>query len=818
MLQRLQITSDYRVLGCQIVTYSFLAARRRNLRFCVKGLQPTVMEWLSKLPSFKQSSELPSQRGNKTGVKPVTEVFENQRYFGIAWTEPLAALDQPSWTDGNDAPILFVDGDSPVANPDAWEYVVDGTTDDCGWKYATVFSHLHNPREGGRSSQRFGDSVRHRKWRRKDQGPSAQASALPVSVQQRREEDSGRRSKAIRGFIKLVLDLLQRRQLLYLVPWDPTAPMALSRIHTAAYRTLRSQAAERRLFAGDEESPPSALRPGRTLLQDLLCAALHSRASYGFAMAAGHVSSVEAYIKLQTLQSLTFNAASGASVAANNEAVAALAGIAPDDILYSQWKNDVYRPTHYVAIDRAHQCVVVSIRGSLEPGDLLSNLSAHPLEMSLQGVDGFVHEGIFAAATYIHCSTKDALEQASKIVPGWPVMVCGHSLGGGVAALVTMLLRGDDVPSLNLGTVTCVTMGTAAVMSKSLAELASDCVTSVIVGADVVPHLSYASVEKLLMEMSEASPVRQTVERVKSKLLGVGSSDVPPPSWGPIKSAAALHDEGHVKERGLASVLPPTGTTSPSPASEYGERKEEEEEKKKKKEEEEGVDDGKMMIPIIDLASEEPPETQLARQKQKQPEAHPLCLQSDQEEDATEWGESWRVAAEELRQEHDVILPMAPDADLCGLRTGLAQTVGPPYSSSSCGADRQRQQLTSSSASVLNEGGPELLFPPGRILWIFPPIEEEDEDQRADQNPPPKGQSAVNMDEALNDSAKEKNDADDDDTKRDANNEQQQQTESLKAVSVVADADRETFERILLLPEMLTDHLPDTYLNAIQQM
>lgn len=58
----------------------------------------------------------------------------------------------------------------------------------------------------------------------------------------------------------------------------------------------------------------------------------------------------------------SFDAIGGVSVEANNEAVGALAGIDPSDILLSQWKNSTYRPCHYVAIDRANQCVVLSIR------------------------------------------------------------------------------------------------------------------------------------------------------------------------------------------------------------------------------------------------------------------------------------------------------------------------------------------------------------------------------------------------------------------------------------------------------------------------
>lgn len=100
----------------------------------------------------------------------------------------------------------------------------------------------------------------------------------------------------------------------------------------------------------DQEAPPSLLRQGRTLLQvragaaaaahaaravagvmrgeasrvltgachtcqtgphtchttqDLLCAAMHARAAYGFPLAAGLMSDVPSYIRLQTLQPLT---------------------------------------------------------------------------------------------------------------------------------------------------------------------------------------------------------------------------------------------------------------------------------------------------------------------------------------------------------------------------------------------------------------------------------------------------------------------------------------------------------------------------------
>lgn len=269
-----------------------------------------------------------------------------------------------------------------------------------------------------------------------------------------------------------------RRQLWTLVPWDPAAVFLLARKHQRVYQELQAQAQARRLFTADQEAPPSQLHEGRTLLQvrraaragagmaglsscapcsaceclalsnpapapppppvppqDLLCAAMHSRAAYGFPLAAGYMADVgcavrgaawpcpgpplqrrhapsippslhpfpaphptpgcrRSYIKLQTLQPLTFDAVGGVSAEANNEAVAALAGLdlGGGDLIMAEWRNSPYRPCHYVAIDRANGVVVLAVRGSLQVGDLLSDLAAAPMEVEIGGADGWVHQ------------------------------------------------------------------------------------------------------------------------------------------------------------------------------------------------------------------------------------------------------------------------------------------------------------------------------------------------------------------------------------------------------------------------------------------
>ena len=62
------------------------------------------------------------------------------------------------------------------------------------------------------------------------------------------------------------------------------------------------------------------------------------------------------------VHNLSFNAAGGASGEANNEAIAALAGIPSGCLIMSEWHGSVLRPCHYVAVDRANQTIVLSIR------------------------------------------------------------------------------------------------------------------------------------------------------------------------------------------------------------------------------------------------------------------------------------------------------------------------------------------------------------------------------------------------------------------------------------------------------------------------
>lgn len=69
-------------------------------------------------------------------------------------------------------------------------------------------------------------------------------------------------------------------------------------------------------------------------------------------------------------------------------------------------------------------------RGSIETGDLITDVTGQPLNVSFEGTNGEVHSGVMSAATYIQCCTRSTLQKAARDYCEWPLLITGHSLGG----------------------------------------------------------------------------------------------------------------------------------------------------------------------------------------------------------------------------------------------------------------------------------------------------------------------------------------------------------------------------------------------------
>ena len=80
--------------------------------------------------------------------------------------------------------------------------------------------------------------------------------------------------------------------------------------------------------------------------------------------------------------------------------------------------------------------------------------------------------GALAAAIYIKCQTAPYLIDLFEKHPGWGLFVTGHSLGGGVAAVLSMILKYEKALPPGAGALQCTAIGSAA--GVSCLECSSD--------------------------------------------------------------------------------------------------------------------------------------------------------------------------------------------------------------------------------------------------------------------------------------------------------------------------------------------------------
>lgn len=165
---------------------------------------------------------------------------------------------------------------------------------------------------------------------------------------------------------------------------------------------------------------------------------------------------------------------------------------------------------HFVAIDHPSKAVVVTCRGTLGLEDVLTDLTCEYQDLHLRGVKYRVHKGMLNSAlvllkkrSRLLVVVKVALEEFKD----YGLVLTGHSLGGGVAAILAILLslpsNGTFVTS-NATTaptdgvqipegrkIHCYAFGTPACVSEELRRATRKLVTTVVHGRDVVPCLSF---------------------------------------------------------------------------------------------------------------------------------------------------------------------------------------------------------------------------------------------------------------------------------------------------------------------------------------
>ncbi|XP_018427752.1 PREDICTED: sn1-specific diacylglycerol lipase beta isoform X1 [Nanorana parkeri] len=171
-------------------------------------------------------------------------------------------------------------------------------------------------------------------------------------------------------------------------------------------------------------------------------------------------------------------------------------GLQYRDFIHISFHNRIYEIPFFVALDHKTEAILVAVRGTLSLEDVLTDLSAVCEDLQTEGVEGdcFSHKGIAQAASYIYrrLINDGILNQAFTIAPEYKLVIVGHSLGAGAAALAAIMLR-SSFPTLK-----CYAFSPpGGLLSKALADYSQSFIISVILGKDLVPRLSLPNMEDL---------------------------------------------------------------------------------------------------------------------------------------------------------------------------------------------------------------------------------------------------------------------------------------------------------------------------------
>jgi hypothetical protein len=187
---------------------------------------------------------------------------------------------------------------------------------------------------------------------------------------------------------------------------------------------------------------------------------------------------------------------------------------------------------HFVSLDHDSKAVVLTCRGTLGFEDVLTDMTCDYDTMSWRGHDYSVHKGIHASARRLLSSRvlvtiKAALEE----FPDYGLVLCGHSLGGGVTALLAILLSEPSPAGASFVTTSYAqhspqllitasgadrstapqpqsslppgrpihvyAYGPPATLSPSLRLATRGLITTIVNGQDLVPHLSLGTLHDL---------------------------------------------------------------------------------------------------------------------------------------------------------------------------------------------------------------------------------------------------------------------------------------------------------------------------------
>jgi hypothetical protein len=194
------------------------------------------------------------------------------------------------------------------------------------------------------------------------------------------------------------------------------------------------------------------------------------------------------------------------SASTNEQAAALCSGISsPKKIIRARWDGSLYLPGYFLSIIEDEAIIVLAIRGTLWPQDFLTDLICQSSKCVILGTEGYVHGGMYKCAMNLSRILLPVLRicLADERYSNFRLILTGHSLGAGVAAILTaMWMEKNAQLDLWNGTcsrISCFGYGTPCVFSPAIIAhpLLQTNVISVVIRDDMVPRFSLHSFRRM---------------------------------------------------------------------------------------------------------------------------------------------------------------------------------------------------------------------------------------------------------------------------------------------------------------------------------
>ncbi|CAJ1977034.1 unnamed protein product [Sphenostylis stenocarpa] len=167
-------------------------------------------------------------------------------------------------------------------------------------------------------------------------------------------------------------------------------------------------------------------------------------------------------------------------------------GINPDWLILKKTYEDTQgrAPPYILYLDHDHADIVLAIRGLnlAKESDYAVLLDNSLGKRKFDG--GYVHNGLLKAAGWVMDAECELLNEVVEKYPNYSLTFTGHSLGSGVAAMLSMVVvqNQDKLGHVERKRVRCYAIAPARCMSLNLAVRYADVINSVVLQDDFLPR------------------------------------------------------------------------------------------------------------------------------------------------------------------------------------------------------------------------------------------------------------------------------------------------------------------------------------------